>query len=74
MQTKRKTMIATGAARANLQGYINLTQLAVKQMPAQNSGAIITRVTSAMIAADQIAVLVQDFVNDGVPALVRRAG
>jgi NAD(P)-dependent dehydrogenase (short-subunit alcohol dehydrogenase family) len=33
----------------NLQGYINITQLAVKQMLLQNSGGSVTCVTSAMV-------------------------
>ena len=33
----------------NLQGYINITQLAVKQMLMQNSGGSVTCVTSAMV-------------------------
>src|SRR5580698_4821792 len=33
----------------NLQGYINMTQLAVKQMLAQNGGGSVTCVTSAMV-------------------------
>jgi NAD(P)-dependent dehydrogenase (short-subunit alcohol dehydrogenase family) len=33
----------------NLQGYINITQLAVKQMLAQNTGGSVTCVTSAMV-------------------------
>jgi NAD(P)-dependent dehydrogenase (short-subunit alcohol dehydrogenase family) len=33
----------------NLRGYINLTQLAVKQMLAQNSGGSVTAVTTAMV-------------------------
>jgi NAD(P)-dependent dehydrogenase (short-subunit alcohol dehydrogenase family) len=33
----------------NLQGYINVTQLAVKQMPMQNAGGSVTCVTSAMV-------------------------
>jgi len=33
----------------NLQGYINITQLAVKQMLTQNSGGSVTCVTSAMV-------------------------
>jgi NAD(P)-dependent dehydrogenase (short-subunit alcohol dehydrogenase family) len=33
----------------NLRGYINITQLAVKQMLAQNSGGSVTCVTSAMV-------------------------
>jgi len=33
----------------NLRGYINLTQIAVKQMLAQNSGGSVTAVTTAMV-------------------------
>jgi len=33
----------------NLRGYINITQLAVKQMLAQNSGGSVTGVTTAMV-------------------------
>jgi len=33
----------------NLRGYINITQLAVKQMLAQNTGGSVTCVTSAMV-------------------------
>jgi NAD(P)-dependent dehydrogenase (short-subunit alcohol dehydrogenase family) len=33
----------------NLQGYINITQLAVKQMLLQNSGGSVTCVTTAMV-------------------------
>src|SRR5580658_8006386 len=33
----------------NLRGYINITQLAVKQMLAQNSGGSVTCVTTAMV-------------------------
>ena len=36
-------------ARTNLEGYINITQLAVKQMLTQNSGGSVTCVTSAMV-------------------------
>ena len=36
-------------SRTNLRGYINITQLAVRQMLAQNSGGSITCVTSAMV-------------------------
>jgi NAD(P)-dependent dehydrogenase (short-subunit alcohol dehydrogenase family) len=36
-------------SRTNLQGYINLTQLAVTQMLVQNSGGSVTCVTSAMV-------------------------
>ncbi len=36
-------------ARTNLEGYINITQLAVKQMLMQNSGGSVTCVTSAMV-------------------------
>lgn len=36
-------------SRTNLQGYINITQLAVKQMLTQNSGGSVTCVTSAMV-------------------------
>ena len=33
----------------NLRGYINITQLAVKQMLAQSSGGCVTCITSAMV-------------------------
>jgi NAD(P)-dependent dehydrogenase (short-subunit alcohol dehydrogenase family) len=33
----------------NLQGYINITQLAVKQMLAQNTGGTVTCITTAMV-------------------------
>jgi NAD(P)-dependent dehydrogenase (short-subunit alcohol dehydrogenase family) len=36
-------------ARTNLQGYISITQLAVKQMLMQKSGGSVTCVTSAMV-------------------------
>ena len=36
-------------SRVNLRGYINLTQLAVKQMLAQNTGGSVTAVTTAMV-------------------------
>ena len=36
-------------SRTNLQGYINITQLAVKQILLQNSGGSVTCVTSAMV-------------------------
>jgi NAD(P)-dependent dehydrogenase (short-subunit alcohol dehydrogenase family) len=36
-------------SRTNLQGYINITQLAVTQMVTQNSGGSVTCVTSAMV-------------------------
>jgi NAD(P)-dependent dehydrogenase (short-subunit alcohol dehydrogenase family) len=36
-------------SRTNLQGYIYMTQLAVKQMLKQNSGGSVTCITSAMV-------------------------
>jgi NAD(P)-dependent dehydrogenase (short-subunit alcohol dehydrogenase family) len=36
-------------SRTNLRGYINITQLAVKQMLVQNTGGSVTCVTSAMV-------------------------
>jgi NAD(P)-dependent dehydrogenase (short-subunit alcohol dehydrogenase family) len=36
-------------SRVNLKGYINITQLAVKQMLAQNSGGSVICITSAMV-------------------------
>jgi len=36
-------------SRTNLQGYINITQLAVKQMLSQKSGGSVTCLTSAMV-------------------------
>lgn len=38
-----------GLSRTNLQGYINMTQLAVKQMLLQNTGGSVICVTSAMV-------------------------
>ena len=51
--TKPFTEYTTGdfekLSRTNLQGYINITQLAVKQMLTQNSGGSVTCVTTAMV-------------------------
>jgi NAD(P)-dependent dehydrogenase (short-subunit alcohol dehydrogenase family) len=51
--TKRFTEYTTQdfekLSKTNLQGYINITQLAVKQMLTQRSGGSVTCVTSAMV-------------------------
>ena len=51
--TKRFTEYTTQdfekLSKTNLQGYINITQLAVKQMLTQKSGGSVTCVTSAMV-------------------------
>jgi NAD(P)-dependent dehydrogenase (short-subunit alcohol dehydrogenase family) len=36
-------------SETNLKGYIHITQLAVKQMPAQKTGGSVTGITSAMV-------------------------
>lgn len=65
MYRKRKRMIATRSPRTDLQEYSNITQLIVKERPARDISASITRVPNGITAADHLCCLVQNLVHDG---------